>query len=77
MDVARTLAWFERWHAKHRDECGATKLHVSFERGESATRVVLECPVCANTISGLITHTDLPQVELFFAPGPKDDLGLQ
>jgi hypothetical protein len=69
MDVSQTLTFFDRFQANHKKTCGTEKLEVSFERpSESATTIVLACPVCGDTIRGSVSDTDMPQVIQLLKP---------
>jgi hypothetical protein len=68
LDATQILTFFDHFKAKHERTCRAERLDVDMERGGPATRIVLKCPVCQNTIAGIIEDHDMPAVRRLLDP---------
>ena len=69
MDADTTLGVIADWIALHKDQCLVSELDVSITLTVAAvTRIRLECPTCAGSISGVVEDVDVPLVRQLLDP---------
>lgn len=68
MDATQILTFFDHFKAKHKQSCGVDRLEVDMQRADDATRFVLSCPICQNTIAGIIEDHEMPIVRQLLDP---------
>ena len=59
---AITRGVLDEWFAHHNTGCGVHCFDVSLQRYDTHTRVVLFCPTCRGTISGIISDTEMSTI---------------